>query len=100
MTGAELRAIVAQGPAVVLSSKEDMLALLDENEKLKNAVLLAYEFIRSEYACEVSQALDGHFVSREARHVWYALSEAMVEAAPKEQHIVKPAGWEDGTNVR
>jgi hypothetical protein len=32
MTPAELRAITAQGPAVVMSSREDFLRLLDERD--------------------------------------------------------------------
>jgi hypothetical protein len=32
MTADELRALVAQGPAVVMASREDMLALLDARE--------------------------------------------------------------------
>lgn len=39
MDAAELRAITAQGPAVILSSKEDMLALLDEVDALRWTVL-------------------------------------------------------------
>jgi hypothetical protein len=35
MTPAELRALVAQGPAVVMVAKDDMLKLLDEREKLR-----------------------------------------------------------------
>jgi hypothetical protein len=32
MSSAELRAITAQGPAVVMSSREDFLRLLDERD--------------------------------------------------------------------
>ena len=35
MTAAELRAITAQGPAVVMVARDDMLALLDELEALR-----------------------------------------------------------------
>lgn len=35
MTPAELRALTAQGPAVVLASRDDMLRLLDEREALR-----------------------------------------------------------------
>lgn len=41
MTAEELRAITAAGPAVVMISREDMLKLLDDAEKLRrqNAAL-------------------------------------------------------------
>ena len=38
MTAAELRAITAQGPAVVMCSREDMLKLLDENARLQGVL--------------------------------------------------------------
>lgn len=38
MTAEELRAITAQGPAVVMCSREDMLKLLDENAKLRDVL--------------------------------------------------------------
>ena len=38
MTGDELRAITAAGPAIVMASKEDMLALLDERDALRAEV--------------------------------------------------------------
>jgi hypothetical protein len=42
MTAAELRALVAQGPAVVMVAKDDMLKLLDEREKLREAIEPAF----------------------------------------------------------
>lgn len=44
MTAAEFRALVAQGPAVVMVAREDMLALLDERDALRQA--------QSEYLAE------------------------------------------------
>lgn len=35
MTAAELRAMVAQGPAVVMVAKDDMLKLLDERDRAR-----------------------------------------------------------------
>jgi hypothetical protein len=37
MNPAELRAITAQGPAVVMSSRDDFLRLLDERDGMANA---------------------------------------------------------------
>lgn len=38
MDANELRAMVGQGPTIVMSSKEDMLKLLDEHARMKEAL--------------------------------------------------------------
>ena len=38
MTADEMRAMTAAGPAVVMSSREDFLRLLDERDELKRTV--------------------------------------------------------------
>lgn len=46
MTADELRALVAQGPAVVMSAKEDLLALLDAYERASALIRRADEELR------------------------------------------------------
>jgi hypothetical protein len=45
MTAAELRALVAQGPAVVMVAKDDMLKLLDERERYREALTDALPYL-------------------------------------------------------
>ncbi len=48
-------------------------------KKIIDALFEAHAFVKSEYQCAESQALDGEFVSKEAREVYFKLSEAIVE---------------------
>jgi hypothetical protein len=57
MTADELREITAAGPAVVMASREDMLALLDDRDRLQRALAT----LREDIAAEIEdQMMDGH----------------------------------------
>ena len=51
MKALELRALVSAGPAVVLVAKADMLALLDERDRLRKALALLER--RASRLCEL-----------------------------------------------
>jgi len=48
-----------------------------ERDALREALEQARQFIASEYGDPKSQALDGEYVSAEARPVWYAICNAL-----------------------
>lgn len=58
------------GNANLITAAPDLMKALDE----------AYRFIGSEYGCAESQALEGEFVSREARQVWAKICAAIAKA--------------------
>jgi hypothetical protein len=66
--------------AIVLEVEDPRIpALTAERDMLRAALEEAHRFIAKEYSCPKSQALEGEFVSAEARPVWNNICVALGE---------------------
>ena len=64
-------------PAVQPTVSPELLATTNDVAALVEAIEQAKDFIDDQYACAESQAVQGEYVAKEARQLWYVLCAAL-----------------------